>query len=274
MNGAAERYGAFIGTVGLSAVGLIKEVVVKQGTRTVIRMFVCVLVSATYVRAQEEPASGKISAEIRQAAATTTGMLPVFIEFKTQPQAEILRRTEAWNVKFTAAKSTFERMSSNHVLARTSELDAARSELDDATAEIRHSAAKAIRDAIQPEQDSVSLVLATLGATNVERYYIVNVIRAAVPAFAIAALAARPEVVRISLIASGAPGSDVAAALGAAAFWNARPTGRPNGYTGAGQTIAVLDSGIREDHPAFKNVTFTDRVFLNNASRNPQPGCT
>ncbi len=48
--------------------------------------------------------------------------------------------------------------------------------------------------------------------------------------------------------------------LGAPTFWT-------NGYTGQGQAVAVLDTGIRANHPAFAGKTINSQVFLANGSR-------
>jgi subtilisin family serine protease len=49
--------------------------------------------------------------------------------------------------------------------------------------------------------------------------------------------------------------------LGAPVFWNA-------GYTGAGESVAVMDTGVRTTHPAFAGQTIASQVFIDSGKQN------
>jgi subtilisin family serine protease len=63
------------------------------------------------------------------------------------------------------------------------------------------------------------------------------------------------EIGRVSLMRSFLSVS--VPAIGASTFWDA-------GYSGQGVSVAVLDSGIRSDHPAFSGLNVVPKVFLDN----------
>jgi hypothetical protein len=224
----------------------------------------CLIIAGIPSNAQTQNVSDKISPAVEKAMGQETA-ISVFVELRKQPQRDILQRLEAESSRLILAKFAFERLAGNRAAVPEKDLDSARDELDAAITSVRHNAAQAIQDEIRPEQDHVSAMLAGAGATNIERYYIVNMLRADVPASAISTIAGLPEVMQISLIGSGAGTLNTAAGVGAPAFWYANPTG----FTGKGQVVAVLDSGINEVHPAFKGVKFVDKVFLANAVSNP-----
>ena len=167
------------------------------------------------------------------------------------------------------AKANFERLAGYSRTPPLANLDNAREELEAATTSVRRDAAVAIQNEIRSDQSFISGLLSSAGATNIQRFYIVNVLSAEVPAsLAVTMIARRPEVTRILLVGSGTGTLNTAAGVGAPAFWDA-----PNFFTGVGQIVAVLDSGINENHPAFRRVTFEDAVFLNNAQRHNIDEC-
>jgi hypothetical protein len=79
---------------------------------------------------------------------------------------------------------------------------------------------------------------------------------AQVPASVIDVLAAHPEVEEINLVEKqSAQLATSVPSLGAPMFWNA-------GYTGAGESVAVMDTGVRTSHPAFSGLNLVHKVFL------------
>jgi subtilisin family serine protease len=223
------------------------------------------LVAAT---AAAQDSSDKITAEVRQALSRGAATLPLFLELSDQPQAEVLQRMERESARLTLAKDNFERLASYGSAAPAKDLDDAREELDSAIGSVRQAAARAIQDRIRPGQDNVTAALAGVGATDIRPYFVVNVLRADVPASAVDFIASRAEVVRIALIGSGKIALNTTAALGAPAFWNATPA-----YTGKGQIVAVLDTGINEKNPALVGPAYTDAIFLDSAIKNPDKNC-
>jgi subtilisin family serine protease len=55
-------------------------------------------------------------------------------------------------------------------------------------------------------------------------------------------------------------------AIGARVFWNDRQTVSRLPYTGIGQSVAVLDTGI-VGHPFFYGLTVVPKVFLDNGKK-------
>jgi serine protease AprX len=238
------------------------------GARLLVLFLTAMLLSATSADSQaaaQPRTQDKISPDVQRAVAQGATTLQLFIELQDQPQADILRQTEAGSSRLLSAKSNFERLAGYGSAAPVDKLNSARDELDAATSSARHDAAQAIQNQIRFGQDNVSAALSGAGATNIQSYYIVNVLSADVPAAAIATIAKRPEVAQIRLAGWGSGDLNTAANLGAPAFWHATPPS-----TGVHQNIAILSSGIDEEHPAFKGDTFNeDKVFLANSIAHP-----
>lgn len=111
--------------------------------------------------------------------------------------------------------------------------------------------------AVRPAQDRVIGKLRSAGAIREGRYTAVNMVTAEVPAAALAALVSDPEVARIFPVRRRAIDSldTTPATMGATAFYG-------GGFTGAGQSIALIDTGVRTDHPAFAGKSISSRRFL------------
>jgi subtilisin family serine protease len=110
--------------------------------------------------------------------------------------------------------------------------------------EARHAVERKVDELCARERDSFATRLATLGATNIRPYRAVNAIAARIPYSALPSLEQDHAVARIGVDGVLQAQLDVsAAALGATAYWGA-------GYTGAGQHIALIDSGVDTTHPA------------------------
>ncbi|MBS1832161.1 MAG: S8 family serine peptidase, partial [Acidobacteria bacterium] len=114
-----------------------------------------------------------------------------------------------------------------------------------------------IEQAVRPAQDRLLGKLQSAGSIRGGRYVAINMVTAEVPLAALAALAEDPEVARIfparrRTLASldTTPGT-----MGATAFWG-------GGFTGGGQSIALLDTGVKTNHPAFAGKTIISQRFL------------
>lgn len=109
----------------------------------------------------------------------------------------------------------------------------------------------------EPSQREIEGVLSGVGARNVRALHILNMIRADVPREAISLLKSDPRIAEIGLDQQGeAQLATSTSALGAPTLWNL-------GYTGSGESVLVLDSGINASHPAFGGRVLT-AVFLQN----------
>ncbi|HXN47601.1 MAG TPA: S8 family serine peptidase, partial [Bryobacteraceae bacterium] len=188
----------------------------------------------------------KIDPRVRERAQSEAAV-PVFIVLEHQPQREIFQRAESANALYReVAESRQSREAAEAVVRRT-----------------RRQAFQAIEQAIGPEQDALEGRLKGLGATRISRYLGINMLAAEIPATEIAALEADPAVARVSAVEKVYPQLATSVpALGAPAFWNA-------GYTGQGESVGVLDTGVRTNHPAFAGVPIVSQVFLTNGSTDP-----
>src|SRR5207237_1157646 len=98
-------------------------------------------------------------------------------------------------------------------------------------------------------------------AARIAHYQTVNLFRAEIPPSALAALEAHPDITAVFLIERHKADSDLSVgAVGAPAFWN-------QGWTGAGETVGVLDTGITP-HPALP-ANIQSQNFLFSASTLP-----
>ena len=184
--------------------------------------------------------------------------LPVLVLLKDQPHREIVERLER------AAALRYSIAEGEYLSAITPEGRlAARRRLDEVIAETRRLALREIETIIRASQDAVAARLAGLGAAAIQRYSAVNLIGASVPAAALPALSADPLVAEawVDRGGEGAIATSVPA-LGAPAFWE-------RGLAGSGEAVAILDTGIRTNHPAFEGITFANQVFLNSGRNGP-----
>ncbi|HXN48048.1 MAG TPA: S8 family serine peptidase, partial [Bryobacteraceae bacterium] len=215
---------------------------------------------------QTVPGSGspaavvKIDPRVTQRAESEE-RVPVFIVLEHQPQAEIFAQAESANaLSQTIAESEVRRLAANGLPDPDSHRKA-QAAVDAVILETRQRAFEAIDREVRPEQDAMASRLAGWGATRIGRYKGVNMLTAEVPGSALAQLEADPSIARVfpvemqsAQLATSVP------ALGAPAFWS-------QGYTGQGQSVGVLDTGVRTDHPAFAGTTIISQVFLDNAAK-------
>ncbi|GIU78462.1 MAG: hypothetical protein KatS3mg005_1700 [Bryobacteraceae bacterium] len=199
----------------------------------------------------------KIDAKILRLAEAGAGEIPVFVLLRSQPQRAVLEEVESRHAgRLRPAERRFVEVS---LRSRDNDpvVSEARENLEKEMLAAREEAFRQIRTRIDPEQEAVSSRIETLGGRVVYRYAAVNMLAAVVPAGALDALAASPDVTRI--VSSGHASAQLVVStqsIGAPAFWDA-------GLGGAGESVAVLDTGLKQDHPAFAGMPVVHRVFLN-----------
>ncbi len=197
-------------------------------------------------RAGRAVVNPKIHPRVLERAQKET-VIPVFIVLAHQPQREILERTRSVNALYR----------------QMAESRQAREEAEAVTLRTRRQAFQAIEQAIGPEQDALESRLLGVGAAHISRYQGINMLAAEIPASAIATLEADPSIAQLFPVEKLHPQlANSVPALGAPAFWNA-------GYTGQGESVGILDTGVRTNHPAFAGVSIVSQVFLTNASADP-----
>jgi subtilisin family serine protease len=184
----------------------------------------------------------------------------VFVVLRQQPQKAIFERTRNAAELGRAMLEGRYRLASQGSAAGSQEARRAREAVDQFEVETRQAAFREIRQAIDAEQGEIAAVAAAAGGRNIRRYSGVNMISVDIPVSALDLLRSDPRVAEIlpvekheALLNASVP------ELGTPSFWN-------NGYTGQGQAVAVFDSGVRTDHPAFNGVSITSRVFLDGGS--------
>ncbi len=187
--------------------------------------------------------------------------IPVFIVLAHQPQREVFQQAQSSNALYRQLAESRYRSAIERVTKDAEELRQAREGADAVLLATRRQAFQAIDQAIGPEQTALETKLKGLGAARIARYRGINMLTAEIPASALGALEADGDIAQVfaverysAQIANSVPD------LGAPAFWSA-------GYTGQGESVGILDSGVRTNHPAFAGVSIVSQVFLTNGSQ-------
>jgi hypothetical protein len=180
-------------------------------------------------------------------------MLRVFLVLRDQPHRDALARYEE------PLKPRLEMLSARvRAASGRSEADArqAQEDLEREWVEVRRRAFEEIRQRIEPEQDAVERLILNLGGRHVRRFSAINMLAADLPPNAVRALSVNPLIAEISLVETHTMQLNVSVpVLGAPSFWQ-------YSYTGAGQSVAVFDTGVKTNHPAFSGLNIVSRVFL------------
>ena len=238
-----------------------------------LRTVLCLLSGGILIAAQPSPqvvnAPATISAQL--IGSTNSGQpVAVFIELRNQPHAAIRQRlTGSLGGRLRAAEDRVAAFDDDARATDDSLYTVAVRELREAAEELRALEIRELEAAIRPEQDDLEARLLALGATAIWRYRIINMVKADVPGTALLDIASFPEVARISPVEDflGAASPKISVdAIGAPALWSMGITGRRRP-----PSIAVLDSGLNVNHPAFTNPNkqITSRAFLRHAAGDP-----
>lgn len=200
-----------------------------------------------------------ISPRLRELARRSS-TVQVMIVLTEQPHREILAR-HGRAAELAEVEQRYRTLAGR--AGRESALRAVRDEWDALELAVRRSAFAEIAPAIGPSQDAVEAMLLLSGSTVRRRYTAVNMIAADVPTAALDRIAANPFVAEIFPLERHLPQLQSSVpSLGAVTFWNA-------GFMGAGQSVAVLDTGIRRNHPAFAGAPIVDHIFLSAGAGDP-----
>ncbi len=143
------------------------------------------------------------------------------------------------------------------------DVNGARAELERIDLAIRHEAIAEIQRAIQPQQDSLILLLESYGAASIRPFTVTNVIAAEVPPAILSALEADPNVAGVFPVTKLQPQLKFSVPnILAPTFWSAYAKG-------TGESVGVLDSGIDSSNPGFSGVKIVGKVFLSEGSTDP-----
>jgi serine protease AprX len=212
---------------------------------------------------KEADAAGKIDGKVLRLAEGGERELSVFVLLRSQPQREVLGEVEnRYADRLKPAERRFYEVSSK---SRENDpvVNEARENLEREMLAVREEAFRLIRSRIGSEQEAVSARIEKLGGRVLYRYAAINMLAAVVPVEALQTLAAVPAVARI--VSGGQASGQLVVStqsIGAPVFWDA-------GLGGAGESVAVLDTGLKLDHPAFANMPVVHRVFLNGGAASP-----
>ncbi len=210
---------------------------------------------------QPAVAAGKVAPELLRRA-TTAARLRVFVVLGEQPQSEILRRIEAASQRRMDLAEANYLEAAHQLLVSEETLARRRDRVEALILENRQAAAREIELRIRPAQELAMRRRAGLGAARLRRYLVVNMVLAEIPTAAPPALEADPEVAAVLPVGEHTAHLDVSArVIGAPALWD-------RGYTGAGHSVAVLDTGINLSHPFFSGRHIVSRVFLQHGADN------
>ena len=211
--------------------------------------------SKIFSPAREDANRDKVSSALRRVAYVRE-KLRVFVELTDSPQQEVMRMilisrgNREREIEFRR-RSAVERQDAK-AIADT------QNESDQYLLETRRQAAAEIKSRIRPQQKRVSDWLKAQGATIRHEFEILNLLSAEIPAALLPALEASPDVLAVDLVGEQNAQLDKStAALNAPAVWR-------NGFTGAGESVLVLDSGIHYGHPAFGGRVTYANFFGNN----------
>lgn len=123
-------------------------------------------------------------------------------------------------------------------------------------------ASRGNRERFSASQQNLITTLVASGATHTGVYTAINMVTAEVPVSMLPVLEQDPSVAQIFPVGKR-HASDLSLsvpATGAPAFWNA-------GRTGAGASVALVDTGVQTAHPAFTGRTIVSRTFLTYGSQ-------
>ena len=190
----------------------------------------------------------KIAPQVREMA-QTNAFIQVFVVLVRQPQKEIFERAQgASRLRREIVEGRYRQLG-NMIFPASEALQQAREAVDQVEVETRQAAFREIDDAIGAEQTALETDLAGMGARNISRYRGINMLAVEIPSSALPLLESDPRIAEVSRverqhaqIATSVP------ELGAPTFWT-------NGYTGQGESVALLDIGVKTNHPAFAGKT-------------------
>lgn len=198
-----------------------------------------------------------IDPRVREMVSRGAQGVPVIIVLRRQPQAAIVERHEqAARLRMQVLEGRYAELQERATGAAEGDLSRVAAELETERLRVRREAFAEIEADLRAGQEDVEQAVRRHGATNVRRFTALNALAATAPQEAIEELAARPDVAEIALDEKLSAHLVVSApTLGAPTFWSA-------GITGAGQAAAVLDTGVKTNHPAFAGMNLVSQVFL------------
>ena len=195
----------------------------------------------------------KVGRSLRQATLSKERVRAILV-LADQPQKEIYQSVEAFHKdKIDTLNRSLDELRITDTPSRAA-VDA-KVEMDTLVLEMRRETALAMERRVGLQQQEMTKFLESLGATSVSRLRLSNVMIAEIPSAALARLEIDDRVAEIGLDEEQHSQLDISVPwLYADVFWSA-------GFSGQGESVAVLDSGVNSAHPAFTGRVLS-KVFL------------
>lgn len=187
--------------------------------------------------------------------------IPVLILLRYQPQAEIVRRHEGGaEIRRLLLAG---RMRDAQLRGDRFSVDGLRVDLEAEIVRTRQAAFREIHELIDGEQSALAGKIERLNGRSIQRLSGVNLISAIVSPASLSELAADPLIAEIALARNAKTQlSTSVASTGAPTLWAL-------GFTGQGESAAVIDTGVLPTHPAFRGVNLRPMVSLATAKSDP-----
>jgi uncharacterized protein (TIGR03437 family) len=207
----------------------------------------------------------KIDDRLRRSA-LELDRVPVLILLKEQPQKELyLRARSDRRIQLETAEAALAASVASG--ERQPQLRAQKT-LDELTMETRRETAFALERQVGHLQQALMDRLTAGGATDVFKFRLINMVRAEIPSRLLPTLESDDLVAQIGLVEREQIQMDLNAIwTGASTFWAA-------GFTGSGETVAVLDSGVDALHPALIGRVQGRNFVANNPACSPADRAT
>ena len=204
----------------------------------------------------------KIATELRSKALETEN-LDVFIVLREQPHRELAQQVDQLYQDRTQLAEEQYRAAANRSPIAGEDVQLAKKNLDDLIVEKRQALARNLAAVLGPQQQRMAADLRAMGASNIQSYLMINMLHAVVPSSALNKLEADESIAEVFPVSKHRALLDISVpTFGAPSFWN-------GSITGIGQSVAVLDTGLKSNHPAFHPTNMINVAFLTNGMRSP-----
>jgi subtilisin family serine protease len=180
---------------------------------------------------------------------------------REQPHRELAEQVDQlYQDRFQLAEEQY-RAAANRTRFAGDDVQLARKNLDDLIVEKRQELTRRLGAVLGPQQDRLTADLRAMGASNIQPYLMINMLHAVVPSSALDKLEADESIAEVFPVSIHRAHLNISVpTFGAPSFWNAS-------ITGVNQSVAVLDTGLKSNHPAFHPTNITSAVFLTNGLR-------
>lgn len=204
----------------------------------------------------------KIATALRSKALEAEN-LDIFIVLREQPHAELAQQVDQlYQDRFQLAEEQYLTAANRRSVAGD-DVQLARKNLDELIVEKRRELTRRLAAVLGPQQERTAADLRAMGASKIQSYLMINMLHAVVPSSALNKLEADESIAEVFPVSMHHAHLDVSVpTFGAPSLWNAS-------ITGLNQSVAVLDTGLKSNHPAFQSINLINLAFLTNGVGKP-----